>query len=142
MSAPPILGRRWFIAAMAFGAASSWRCRAEADRGSGRDGEQVRRKLVSLLHEPERAQRIGMIYLESRPETLAAALALIEVVLAEIGPDARREALRGYILARIRRELEKVEVVSVDGWIMSSTEAQLCGLAALGNSTETQQSSV
>jgi len=49
-----------------------------------------------------------------------------------MGPDAGTEAIRRYVVARIRRELQEVQVVSLDGWIMSRTEVQLCGLAAAG----------
>jgi hypothetical protein len=49
-----------------------------------------------------------------------------------MGPAANKEAVRRYIAARIRRELQDAQVISLDGWIMSPTEAQLCGLAAAG----------
>jgi hypothetical protein len=87
----------------------------------------VRKKLVSLLREPERAREVGAVYLQKRtgdPPGLA------DTVLAEMGPDAGSEATRRYIVACIRQELHDAQVINVDGWIMSPTEAQLCGLAA------------
>ncbi len=37
------------------------------------------------------------------------------------------------VRARIHRELAEGEVVTVDGWVLSVTEARLCALVALGD---------
>jgi hypothetical protein len=135
MRAPPFLPRRWLLGAAAFGAISTWSSGLRAAPRSENAGERVRKKLVSLLHEPQRARQVGLVYLQSPPERLAPPpgppLGLAETVLAEMGPDAGNEAIRRYIVARIRRELQDGQVISVEGWIMSPTEAQLCGLAAV-----------
>jgi hypothetical protein len=139
MSAPPHLGRRWLLGAVVVSAISPWSGGAQADRRDEPDCERVRRQLVSLLREPEQARRLGTIYLRSPLAPRVAPLTLAQSVLAKLGPNAQREAVRDYIADRIRCELETVEVVSVDGWIMSSTEAQLCGLAALSGIAETRR---
>jgi len=92
--------------------------------------ERVRKKLVSLLHDPQRAREVGAVYLQSPPGQRAPPLVLAETVLAETGAAAGIEAIRRYVVARIRRELEEVQVVSLDGWIVSPTEARLCALVA------------
>ncbi|MGC2203751.1 MAG: hypothetical protein WA633_26850 [Stellaceae bacterium] len=111
---------------------SMWGSGSQADPPSQNARERVRKKLVSLLHEPERARKVGMVYLQSPSGRLAPPLGLAETVLAELGPDASNEAIRQYIVARIRRELQDAQLMSLDGWIMSPIEAQLCGLAAAG----------
>ena len=131
MSAPPYLERRWLLGAIAFRATSPWSYGADTAPRYENHCERVRKKLVSLLREPQRARRVGTLYLRSAIGQLVPALGLAKSVLAELGPDAGHEAIRGYIAARIRRELQNVEVISLDGWIMSPTEARLCGLVAL-----------
>jgi hypothetical protein len=127
MSGPPSLRRRWLLGAVAFGTTSVWSFGPQAALPRENACERVRKKLVSLLHEPERAREVGTVYLQERP---AAPLGLAETVLAETGPVASSDAIRRYIVACIRRELQDGQVINVGGWIMSPTEAQLCGLAA------------
>lgn len=131
MSASQCVRRRWVLAAT-LGAVSLWSSGIKSAPRSENASERMGKKLVSLLHEPERARRLGAVYLRSRRGQRARPLKFAETVLAEMGPHADSEALRGYVVARIRRELQDVEVISLNGWIMSPTEACLCGLAATG----------
>jgi hypothetical protein len=128
MSGPP-LRRRWVLAA-ALGAMSMWSSGLKSAPRSENARERVRKKLVSLLHEPEYARKLGRVYLRSQPGRPVRPLELAETVLAEMGPRASSEAIRRYLVARIQRELQDAEVLSLDGWIMSPTEARLCSLAA------------
>jgi hypothetical protein len=130
MSRSPFLPRRWVVGAVVLGAMSMWSSGPKSALRSENGCERVRQKLVSLLHEPERARKLGRVYLRSRPGRLARPLELAETVLAEIGPERGSEAIRRLVVARIRRELQNAQVISLDGWIMSPTEARLCGLAA------------
>jgi hypothetical protein len=132
MSGSPSVRRRWVLGAVGLGTMSMWSSGLLAALRSEIACERVRKKLVSLLHEPERARKVGEVYLQSPPGRLAPPLELAETVLAEMGPDASNEAIRRDISARIRRELQEVQVISLDGWIISPTEARLCGLAAAG----------
>ena len=131
MSASPSLQRRWLLGAAAFAAVSLRSFGLDAAVRCQNHFDCTRKKLLSLLDEPQRARMVGRTYLESSIARVAPPAGLVETVLAETGPDAGIEAISRYIVQRIRRELENVEVISLDGWIMSSTEAQLCGLAAL-----------
>jgi hypothetical protein len=130
MSGPRSLPRRWLLGAVAVGTMSMWNWGAHAVPRSRNSCERMRKKLISLLHEPERARRVGTVYLRSPPGRLNPPIGLAEAMLAEIGPDAGDEAIRRDIVERIRRELQDVQVISLDGWIMSLTEARLCGLVA------------
>ena len=134
MNGSPYLRRRRLLGAVALGPISVWSSVSRAASRTANIRQQKRNKLTSLLHEPGRARRIGMVYLQSPSARYAPPLALVDAVLTEMGPDAGNEAIRGYIAARIRRELRDAQVISLDGWIMSPTEAQLCGLAAGGTS--------
>ena len=131
MSGSSSLRRRWLFGSVAWGAMAMWNAVVRAAPRSEAARERVRKQLISLLHAQERAQQVGVAYLQSPPGRLAPPLALTEAVLADMGPDAGTEAIRRYIVARIRREFQEVQVISLDGWIMSPTEAQLCGLAAV-----------
>jgi hypothetical protein len=131
MSTAPSLRRRWLLGAAAFAAVSFRNLGLEAAVGCKSHFECTRKKLLSLLDEPQRVGRVGRAYLESPIAHVAPPAALVETVLAEMGPDAGIEPIRVYIVECIRRELQNVEVISLDGWIMAPTEAQLCGLAAL-----------
>jgi hypothetical protein len=130
MSTPPSLPRRWLLGAAAWGVMALKSAIPHAAPRSEDARERMRKKLVSLLHDPGRARQVGAVYLQSPPGALAAPLELAETVLGELGPNAGTEALRRYVVARIRRELQEVRVISLDGWIMSPTEGQLCALVA------------
>ena len=127
----PLLRRRLF-GAVALSTLSMLSSGSQAAPQPENACERMRKKLVSLLNDPESARKIGTLYLRLPTERLAPPLELAETTLAEMGEDAHREAIRHYIAARIRRELRDLQVISLDGWIMSETEARLCGLAAGG----------
>ena len=103
--------------------------RALDEYGKPFPAELPMRREVFVAGTREEAIRLAQLYLQSPP---GPPLGLAETVLAEMRPSAGKEAIRRYIVARIRRELQDGLVISVDGWIMSPTEAQLCGLAAAG----------
>ena len=130
MSGSPPLRRRWLLGAVAWATIAMWSAVPWAAPRSANARERVQKKLIALLHDPERARQVGAVYLQPSLGPLAPPQALAEAVLAAIGPNAGTEAIRRYIVAHIRRELQDVEVISLDGWIISPTEAQLCALAA------------
>jgi hypothetical protein len=132
MRASPALRRRWLLGAAAFGTMSLGGLVVRAASRSENPRERMRNRLISLLQAPERARQLGVIYLQSPAGQLALPSALTDSVLTEIGPNAGIEAIRRHIATRIRRELAEVQVISLDGWIMSMTEAQLCALVAAG----------
>jgi len=126
------LPRRWFLSALALGTTAIWGSGPLDALRSENACERVRKTLISLLHERERARKMGTVYLGSALGRLAPPQGLAETVLADLGPDANNEAIRRDVIARIRRELRDVQVITLDGWIISPTEAQLCGLAVAG----------
>jgi len=125
----PPLPRRRLLSALVLGPAAIWGSGRLAALRSENACERVRRTLVSLIHERERARGVGTLYLRSPLGRLAPPQRLAETVLADLGPDADDEAVRQDVVARIRRELQDVQVITLDGWIISPTEAQLCALA-------------
>jgi len=129
MSGSPSLRRRWLLGAAAWGAISMWGAAPWAAPRPEITREQMRKKLISLLRTPERARQVGVLYLQSPLARMVPPVALVDTALADMGPDAGIEAIRRYVVARIRREFQEVQVISLDGWIMSPTEAQLCGLS-------------
>lgn len=130
MSGPESLRRRWLLGAVAWGVMALKSAIPHAAPQSENARERVLKKLVSLLHDAGRARQVGAVYLQSLPGALAPPLELAETVLGEMGPNAGAEAIRRYVVAHIRRELQEVQVISLDGWIMSPSEGQLCALVA------------
>lgn len=86
--------RRWLIGAVALSITSiTWSPGPDATARSELLCERARKKLVSLLHEPERARKVGAVYLRSPAGRLAPPRKLVETVLAEMGPDAGTEVM-------------------------------------------------
>jgi hypothetical protein len=82
--------------------------------------------LLSVLSDPRGAARIGASYLALHPGEADAA-ALSARLLDETGPGAPADRLR----RRIAADYAARRTVSVDGWILSATEARLTALAHL-----------
>lgn len=125
------LPRRGMLGAVACGGV--WLCSAKlsATPPLGSDYQRVRSKLITLLPEPTQARRIGVAYLRSPLATLAPPGGLVDAVLFSVGANASAAVMRRDIAARIRLELRDVRLVSLDGWLLSETEARLCGLACI-----------
>ena len=130
MSGMPLLRRRKLLGAVGCVAVAIWSAVPWAASRSENARDRMVQKLLSLLPDWQRARQVGTVYLQSSLEQRAPPLALVETVLAAMGQNASSEAIRRYLVARIQQELQEVQVVSVDGWIMSATEAQLCALSA------------
>jgi hypothetical protein len=130
MSGMPLLRRRKILGALGCVAVAICSAVPWASSRSENAPDRMVQKLVSLLPDQQRARQVGTVYLQSSLGQSAPPLALVETVLAAMGPNASSKAIRQYLIARIQQELQDVQVVSVDGWIMSPTEAQLCALSA------------
>lgn len=105
---------------------------------SGREkltAEPIRSLLASLRHD-ESAAVVGNAFLR-RHAGEADAQHLATSIAADLrcrGCDPRRVSrarLRRAIAEQVREDFAQNRVVDVDGWVLSSTEARLCGLAAL-----------
>jgi hypothetical protein len=96
----------------------------------------LRSKLTALFKHQESAQAIGRAFLEGHPQ--AADARILESQIAQsiagghmllVTTDA--PGLSKLLAERIRQDFEAEQVVKVQGWILSITEARLCALTAL-----------
>jgi len=90
-------------------------------------------RLTELVPHTESAVVVGREYLrmapaEREPERLAA---LISSCCGERVFDSDGEALRRSLVRRTRQDFAEGQVVRIHGWMLSVTEARLCGLVAL-----------
>jgi hypothetical protein len=87
-------------------------------------------RLARLLPHADSAARLGQRYLEDAPQE---ADAMRLVALIGIAPAAGKSdaALREHLETRIRQDFIDGATVTVDGWLLSRTEARLCALVAL-----------
>jgi hypothetical protein len=86
--------------------------------------------LAALFTDRRSARAIGAAYLRTVDGAEASSEHLTRALLGDIGTTGARE-LRSKIGSRIRRDFAEHEVVTVDGWMLSRTEARLCALVAL-----------
>jgi hypothetical protein len=105
-----------------------WAGPARAGAGCGPD---LASRLAALIPHADSAARIGSRYLASAPAEADAGL----LVSSILGPQAH-EATADAVLRRVvgesrQRDFLDGNTVSVDGWILSGTEARLCALVAL-----------
>jgi hypothetical protein len=93
--------------------------------GSGHVGPSLRELIVHR----ESAARLGRAYLAATPGE-ADPSRLATLILGAPAVPEGREAAR--VASRIRADFDAGRVVTVDGWIVSTTEARLCALCAIG----------
>ena len=103
--------------------------------GGGADATAER--LAALLRRPDSARIIGQAFLRVSPERTTTALVTGIVSSLPGGSraiaDSADEAdVRELLVERIRQDFADEVVVDLDGWIVSRTEARLCGIVALG----------
>lgn len=97
-----------------------------------------RQLLASLIRQQASASVIGEAYLAATPSE-ANAGTLVEAIFAGLdraaagaaGSAPNPEKLRRALLDRVERDFGEGATVSLEGWIVSRTEARLCGLARL-----------
>lgn len=131
LAVPVDRGRRALFAGMAaFGAAlygSAWKW-----PGGLSPAEKA---LISALREPESAAHVGRKLLELNPAVFGRKRPASQI-LPKLGfdraglMDPGADTLRRQLGERIRFEFGDGRTVNADGWILSSTEAWLCVLAA------------
>lgn len=94
------------------------------------------RQMADLFPEFENASQIGRRYLELTPgERDARVLASAVSKSIEGSPPALlvdRDRFRSKATHAVRRDFESGNVIMIDGWVLSRTEAQICGLVTLG----------
>ena len=93
-------------------------------------------RLVGLLGDPESARTVGVEYVRAVPSEASVAT-LVDTVAARLpgGLRAIRAAtddeLRALLGARTRRDFADEDLIVLQGWVLSVTEARLFALAAL-----------
>jgi hypothetical protein len=95
--------------------------------------ERAEWRLRRLLRHPDSATAVGAVYrravpAEADPPTLTRLL-LSSLSLDEARLARRSDAwLRALVAARIRNDFTAGHTATIDGWILSRTEARLCAL--------------
>jgi len=92
-------------------------------------------RLARLLRHRSSARVIGAAYLRHEPSE-ARLTSLVELIAGGLpgGAGALRsadDALRALLAGRVQQDFAEERTVCLEGWIVSRTEARLCGLAAL-----------
>lgn len=129
--------RRRFLGALALGgtfwAAWAGQARAWLPPAGGRPDAA---RLLAVLGRPDSAAAVGRAYLAGHPieaDRDRLAVRLDQAVRCQDCDPARArtDQLRAALAGQIRADFAAARVVMVDGWVLSETEARLCGLAAL-----------
>ena len=124
--------RREVLAALGC-AASIWALLPRPAFWAGSTGSAWMQTLQYLIFRPQFAQALGELYrqhfpsddLSDWPRDLMAASGLahdLEISSLAIGQ------LRDSLEARIRRDFVRGDIVQLQGWVLSRTEARLCAL--------------
>lgn len=126
--------RRAFLAAAALAAAGgAGILYRRADDGFDPELEQTR-DAARVLDELEPARRVGRAYLDDHPGEAAEAT-LVRLLEREPGWSAAwddADALAQLARRTIRSEYADGTTVTVQGWLLSRTEARLCALVTFG----------
>ena len=133
------LSRRGFNAFLA--GAVAWPCSGEASPLTNQGcihqkiGQDI---LVSLFENPRNARAIGAACLKSLPPNSPQQLTRAILAAAECDAETIKatHAVRQRISNRVRKDFAEDAVVSVDGWMLSLTEARLYALVALSVESE------
>jgi hypothetical protein len=92
-------------------------------------------RLVDLFRRKESARVIGRTYLQACPSEARASCLVDEIASGlEGGAGALRTGnaeLKRRLALRIRNDFAEDEIVCLEGWVLSRTEARLCALATL-----------
>lgn len=94
-------------------------------------------RLTALLRNQHSARLVGLAYLRLAPEETNREVLCIKLLRALTLTDrtlrtADIAGLRRRVSSVVRRDFQQEQIVELDGWIISRTEARLCALAALG----------
>lgn len=141
MSASQRIGRRGFIVTAVGLTATALTARFAFDRESVPDSvASDAERLVSTFSSPESAAEVGRAYLETLAPDPSPRV-LVERIVAGLpgGYTAVRRGdeaqLRTLLAHELKEDFRDGNIVMVDGWILSTTEARLCALAALVDSS-------
>jgi hypothetical protein len=93
-------------------------------------------KLTKLLAHQESARIVGAEYLKQYPHEADARVLQDRIVAGFAGgyatlSSAHESAIRQLIEERVRQDFETEQIVKVQGWVLSVTEARLCALTLI-----------
>jgi hypothetical protein len=131
------MNRRSMLAAMLGGlVAAAVAPRRALALGIDPPRSDLARTLVATLRRPDSAAAVGRAYLARYPTEAAPARLVAGIIdgWERDGFDAARagrRALRRRLGEQVRRDFARGRVVSVDGWVLSASEARLFALAAV-----------
>ena len=133
---PRSLSRRSVNAFLA--SAVVWPCNKALSRltpHQADDPRSLQHMLLSLFGNPRRAYAIGVACLKAFPPDQICAQQLSNAILARSACDGEamksQHTLRHRIATQVRQDFSEGAFVSVDGWLLSLTEARLYALVAL-----------
>jgi hypothetical protein len=132
------LPRRWsrrLVNALLAGAASWPGLALARPKASPDAGVELSARLLGLFPDRARVAAIGAACLDALPANERSVAQLIDAIAAAAGCDAAMSeaALRAQLADRVRQDFATGAVISVDGWLLSATEARLYALAMLTN---------
>lgn len=93
--------------------------------------DPLREQLGAFYAEREAAAALGRLYLEANPGESDPELLMERLAGGIERPRSDAAALARHLRARHRADFEHGRLTSLDGWLLSQTEARLCALAAL-----------
>jgi hypothetical protein len=127
--------RQWLTGALT--AAFSLLCpRLYAPAPSAPARALLRARLSGLVANQASARIVGQAYLRVMPAEFASDV-LLDRLVSALHPGVHsldtttEQELRDRLLSGMRQDFRQGRVVSLEGWIVSTTEARLCALAAL-----------
>ena len=120
-------------------AACLWSSTGRIDHSGADDLERARQLLISLFSDRRRVHAIAAAYLGTLARERASPAALTRAILGQMSISSAAAmtvpAIRRIIAARIQLDFLHDDIVCIDGWMLSKTEACLCALAATAGST-------
>ena len=104
------------------------------DLAGADDLERAQQLLISLFSDRRRVHAIAAAYLGQLARERASPAALTRAILGpmsiSIAAGMTVPAIRRFIAERIHLDFLYGDIVCIDGWMLSNTEARLCALAA------------
>jgi len=136
MDHPHRLSRRSVTASLA--GAAVWPCNEAVSQLALKQPDHptsLQHTLLSLFENPRSAYAIGAACLKSLPRNQSSLQQLTNAIVAasacDTEPMTTTQAVRHRITARVRQDFAEDAVVSIEGWLLSLTEARLYALVAL-----------
>jgi hypothetical protein len=140
-------GRRRFLELLSSGiAVGYWSSTGPIDLAGADDFERARQILVALFSDLRRVRAVAAAYVGSVASEETSPAALMRAILDDLSISTAAgmtvAAIRGIIAERMRLDFLYNDIVCINGWILSKTEARLCALAAWDMGNENKDKTV